>query len=111
MHLALLCFFSEADAIERAREAGREARELFRAEHESERIQRPKRDVEDEVPELLQRIGTMVDPVEIRKAIYKWENHAYSNQYKKARSHAENQGASEATHFSISLSFMNASWS
>ena len=111
MHLALLCFFSEADAIERAREAGREASELYRAEHGSERIRRPKRDVEGEVPELLQRIRTMVEPIEIRRAVYKWEQGVYSKQYSTTRKHAKINGANEATYFSISLSFMNASWS
>ena len=111
MHLALLCFFSEADAIKLAREAGREASELYRAEHGSERIRRPKRDVESQVQELLQRLRTMVEPIEIRRAVYKWEQGAYSKQYSTTRNHARINGANEATYFSISLSFMNASWS
>ena len=111
MHLALLCFFSEADAIERAREAGREASELYRAEHGSERIRRPKRDVEGEVPELLQRLRTMVEPFEIKRAVHKWQKGVYPKAYAITRNHARINGANEATHFSISLSFMNASWS
>ena len=70
MHLALVCFFFEADALELAEKAGREATKLYTAKHGLEAG--PARSgvrssLRERLEDTLLLIPKLVDPIEIKR--------------------------------------------
>ena len=99
MHLALVCFFFEADAVKLGQEAGREARNLYRAEHAPHKQRCLS--LGERLEETLLRIRELVDPIKIKRVVYALENRVYGVAHRRSKFHAFASGKSKAHRFSI----------
>ena len=86
MHLALVCFFFEADAKELAKKASREATKLYEAKHGIVRPEpRPALSLREKLENTLLRISKLVDPIQISKVVSRMEQGVYKNHYDKTQ--------------------------
>ena len=99
MHLALVCFFFEADAVKLGQEAGREARNLYRAKHAPHK--QCCLSLGERLEETLLRIRELVDPITIQRVVYALENRVYGAAHRRSKAHAIASGKSKAQRFSI----------
>ena len=88
MPLALVCFFFEADAAELAKEAGREATQLYCAEHghvPKNRVRGPfvRKSLSEKLEDTLLHISKLVDPIEISRVVKRLEDLIYQRHYQK----------------------------
>ena len=100
MHLALVCFFFEADAAELALKAGREARQLYQAEHALEPAPYQRGaclSLRERLEDTLLLIAKLVDPIRITKVVRRLEGRVYTLGYKKTWN---GKGGNEANFFS-----------
>ena len=83
MHLALVCFFFEADAKELARNAGRAATKLYEVKRGILRPEhRPALSQREKLENTLLRISKLVDPIHISRVVYRMEKEVCNNHYK-----------------------------
>ena len=88
MHLALVCFFFEADAAELALKAGREARQVYQAEHALKPAPYQRGaclSLRERLEDTLLLIAKLVDPIRIKKVVRRLEEKVYSHHYTQKR--------------------------
>ena len=104
MHLALVCFFFEADAKELAKKAGREATKLYRAKHGLVRSEaRPPLSLREKLENTLLCISELVDPIQISRVVHRMEQEVYKSHYCKTWK----KGRDEAKFFSERFLVLN----
>ena len=83
-----MCFFFEADAAELALKAGREARQLYRAEHGLQVgpvLRSTRSSLREKLEDTLLLIPKLVDPIKIKKVVRRLEDKVYTHHYSKKR--------------------------
>ena len=75
-----MCFFFEADAAELALKAGREARQLYQAEHG---VEVNGKSLRERLEDTLLLIPKLVDPIRIKRVVRRLEEKVYSHHYHK----------------------------
>ena len=84
MHLALVCFFFEADAKAIGLKAGKEASKIYLESCGLFFCERQPRCMEERLEALLLRISKLVDPMQINRFVNRYESYVYGKHFYQA---------------------------